>query len=257
MCYNYINNFTKGGISMEKENEIQQNEAEEKELICYEENSPRVARAKKIISLIVSVLLYCVCMALILVFCGADKEKLDDLYVTDEFKAVYANSTDIRTHVAGSEFSENGAIYAFSFIYNEQNNYMQLTVRYNERHLDEVVKAINKAETDIEYTLEDIEVFYKIVDANGNEYTPKVLDSAQWKQYVYFKLELTDVDFSTDSLSVHMMLKNIKQIETQDGKSLIYEAGSETNAGSVLTFHEKDATFIQYKYSRKEEEALK
>ena len=212
----------------------------------------RPKKVAKILKIVISLLLYATILVLILNFCGADHKELDNLYITDSFMNVYNQSTDLRTHAAGTEMSENGAIYAFSFVYNEQNGYMQLTVRYNTRHLEEVVQAIS-TNSEAQYTLDDIRVYYTITDANGNIYEPTVLESKSWRTYKYFKLELKNVNFDTDSLSVNMMLENVKQIETENGRhTLVYSEGESTNAGSSLTFHEKDDTYIPYKLTHKE-----
>lgn len=220
------------------------------------EDEAKPKKVAKILKIIISILLYVTIIVLIVNFCGADHKELKNLYVTEGFMDVYENSTDFRTHAAGTEMSENGAIYAFSFVYNEQNGYMQLTVRYNTRHLEEVVQSISK-NADKEYTLDDIGIYYTITDSNGSIYEPTVLERVEWRNYVYFKLELKNVDFSSDSLTVNMMLENVKQIETENGKStLVYSEGESTNAGSTLTFHEKDDTYIAYKFTRKEKKEI-
>lgn len=225
------------------------------ELEEEKENKPR--RAAKIFSIILHIVLFSVIIILILRICQADHKELTGLYITDELRAVYADSTDLRTHVAGTEFSENGAIYAYSFVYNEQNGYMQLTVRYNERHLDEVVDSLNEnAENGEQYTLDDIEIFYLITDSNGITYTPRVLDDTSKYDYVYFKLELTGVDFKADNLSVHMMLDNIMQTKINGLQTLVYKEGESTNAGSELVFHEKSDTYIEYELSKDERAEL-
>ena len=221
-----------------------------------EENSKggKVAKAFKII---LEVLLFTVIIAIILKVCQADHKELTALYVTDELKEVYESSTDLRTHVAGTEFSENGAIYAYSFVYNEQNGYMQLTVRYNENHLDEVVDSLNThAQNGKSYTTDDIEIFYVIKDSNGITYTPTVLDTAEKYEYHYFKLEVCEVDFTADSLSIYMMLNNVAKAEINEETVLVYSAGQSTDAGSVLTFHEKSDTYIEYKLSKNEKSNL-
>ena len=169
----------------------------------------RAKKAKKIIGIVLSILLYALIIVLIVNFCGADHKELDDLYITNNLRDVYKTSTDLRTHAPGTEMSENGAIYAFSFVYNEQNGYMQITVRYNVRHLNEVLQALNHNAFGMEYTLDDIGVFYTVTDSNGKIYEPTVLETKEWRSYVYFKLELSGVDFSVDSLTVNMMLNNV------------------------------------------------
>ncbi len=228
----------------------------EKGVTSDDEAQTRSSKAVKILKIIISILLYTTVIVLIVNFCGADHKELDNLYITDNFMNSYLQSVELRTHSAGTEMSQNGAIYAFSYVYNEQTGYMQLTVRYNTRHLKEVLEAINKPETDIVYTLDDIGVFYTISDADGNIYEPTVLDTASWRNYVYYKLELKNVNFDTDSLSVNMMLKNVKQTEIDGKQTLVFSKGDSTNAGSVLTFHEKDDTYIEYKLSRKEKKEM-
>ena len=94
--------------------------------------------------------------------CHADHKELKDVYVTENLKEAYKNSTDVRTHVAGSEFSDNGALYAYSFMYIPDSKYMQITVRYNDRHINEVIASLNenekilKGENAKEYSMNDI-----------------------------------------------------------------------------------------------------
>lgn len=237
--------------------EIRAQELEQKsDEASDDEDEAKPKKIAKILKIIISILLYATIIVLIANFCGADHKELKNLYVTEGFMSAYENSTDFRTHAAGTEMSENGAIYAFSFVYNEQNGYMQLTVRYNKRHIDGVVKAISE-NAGKEYTLDDIGIYYTITDSNGSIYEPSVLGKVEWRNYVYFKLELKNVDFSSDSLTVNMMLENVKQVETENGKStLVYSEGESTNAGSTLTFHEKDDTYIAYKFTRKEKKEI-
>ena len=129
---------------------------------------------------------------------------------------------------------------------------MQLTVRYNNRHINEVITALNDNENDDSksYTDKDINIFYTISDTKGNEYTPNVLDTTRKFNYTYFKLELTEVNFEDVNLNVNMMLENIKEIELEINgktkKTLAYEKGNIYNS-AYLEFHSKDDTYIPYK----------
>ena len=193
--------------------------------------------------------------------CQADHKELKDLIITDEFKEAYQISQDIRTHAAGSEFSDNGALYAYSFVYIPEAHYMQITVRYNVRHINEVVSAFNENEAILngenarEFTLDDVKIAYTLTDFKNMEYSVKILETAERYNYVYARLEVTNITFEDKSLYVNMMLENTEETEiTVNGapkKTLIYKEGSMYNSGS-LEFHNKDNKYSPYNISKKE-----
>ena len=172
--------------------------------------------------------------ALIFRMCQASYQSLDETVITDEFKSAYGVDSDIRTHAITDEFSENGAVYAYSLVYMKDAGYLQFTVRYNTRHIDEVKETYPEFdEKNIRYTL---------VDGNEKEYIPTILETDDTFNYRYFRLEFTDVDFSTANLSIKMHLDGI-----------------DINVGSksTLVVHKKDSTSIPYELSSDEEELLK
>lgn len=171
--------------------------------------------------------------ALIFRMCQASHKGLEDTHISPAFKEAYAVSQDIRTHAVNDEFSENGAVYAYSLIYIEQGGYLQLCVRYNIRHIEEVKLSYPE--------FDEKNIRYELVDASGKAYTPRVLAEEEKFNYHYFKMEFTGVDFSTDALSIKMILDGI---DIKVGEK------------STLTVHYKDDTYIPYQLSSKEAELL-
>jgi len=192
--------------------------------------------AKKIgviIKTALTVALFVFIGALIFRMCLASYQALEDTVITDNFKKAYEKDKDIRTHAVVDEFSENGAVYAYSLVYMKEAGYLQFTVRYNTRHIDEVKQTYpDFDEKNIRYTL---------VDGKEKEYKPVVLETDEAYNYRYFRLEFTGVDFSTASLSVKM---NLDGIDINMGTK------------STLVVHKKDSTSIPYVLSGDEEEAL-
>lgn len=172
--------------------------------------------------------------ALIFRMCQASYQALEDTVITDNFKEAYAKNKDIRTHAVVDEFSENGAVYAYSLVYIKESGYLQFTVRYNTRHIDEVKETYPEFdEKNIRYTL---------IDDKEREYTPVVLETDDAFNYRYFRLEFTGVNFSASTLSVKMHLDGID-----------IDMGTK----STLVIHKKDSTSIPYVLSGDEEEQLK
>ena len=220
-----------------------------------------VSKVSRIINICLTVALFTFIVAFMFRLCQADHKELKDLIITDEFKEAYQISQDIRTHAAGSEFSDNGALYAYSFVYIPEAHYMQITVRYNVRHINEVVSAFNENEAILngenarEFTLDDVKIAYTLTDSKNMEYSVKILETAEKYNYVYARLEVTNITFEDKSLYVNMMLENTEETEiTVNGapkKTLIYKEGSLYNSGS-LEFHNKDNKYIPYDISKKE-----
>lgn len=215
----------------------------------------------RIINICLTVALFTFIIAFMFRMCQSSHKEFKELYITDSLKEAYAVSQDVRTHAAGTEFSENGALYAYSFVYIPDAKYMQITVRYNNRHIDEVINSLNNNEKIINgenaksYTLDDISIFYALEDSKGKEYKPTVLDKKQKFNYTYFKLEFTDVDFNDTSLNVNMLLENTEQKEINGKNTLAYSLGSIYNSGT-LECHSKDDMHIPYELSKSERKEL-
>lgn len=171
--------------------------------------------------------------ALIFRMCQASYESLEEANISPAFKAAYAIDSNVRTHAVNAEFSENGAVYAYSLVYMEKAGYLQFTARYNERHIEEVKETYPD--------FDEKNIYYELVDANGKVYKPTVLETDDSFNYQYFKLEFTGVDFSTATLSLKMVL-----------------GGIDINVGekSTLVIHEKNDTSIPYAFSGDEKDAL-
>lgn len=219
-----------------------------------------------IIKTVLFIALWVFIVAICMRACQADHKELKNLYVTDELKEAYSVSQDVRTHAAGKEFSDNGALYAYSFVYIEEAEYLQVTVRYNTRHINEVIESINKneilqyGEGAKQYTIDDIRIFYKVTDSDGNEFQVKELDTATKYNYVYRKLEVTGINFENVAINIDMMFENIErtdlEIEGKKTNTLIYKKGATTNAGTTLEAHSIDDTYIPYEFSNSEKKEL-
>ena len=190
-------------------------------------------RVGVIIKTTLTIVLFVFIGALIFRMCQASHQAIEDTIITDAFKEAYKKDTDVRTHAIVDEFSENGAVYAYSLVYMKEAGYMQFTVRYNTRHMDEVRESYP------DFDMKNIK--YELVDEKGTVYTPRVLTTDDAFNYRYFRLEFTDVNFSAQALSVRMLLDGI-----------------DINMGtkSTLLIHKKDSTSIPYEFSGDEEKAL-
>lgn len=197
------------------------------------EEKSTAKRVGAIIKTTLTVVLFVFIGALIFRMCQASHQALEETVITEEFKSAYKLDNDIRTHAVTEEFSENGAVYAYSLVYMKKAGYLQFTVRYNTRHIDEVKETYPEFdEKNIRYTL---------VDAKGKEYKPNVLETDEAYNYKYFKLEFTDVNFESDNLSVKMHLDGI-----------------DINVGTKSTaiVHKKDSSSIPYQLTGDDEDAL-
>ena len=232
-----------------------------------EENEKSKSKISKILSMALTIAFLVFVLAMVLRICQADHKELENLYITDSFLEAYEISQDLRTHAAGTEFSENGALYAYSFVYIEKAEYFQITVRYNKRHIDEVVSAINANEKALygesakTYTVEDIGIRYEIEDSKGNKYTPKILATDEAINYGYFKFEVTGVSFTDVAINAKMILENVEKTTLEiDGASkttLIYKEGSVYNEeNGTLEVHSLNDMSIEYKLSKKEKAEL-
>ena len=219
------------------------------------------SKISRIINICLTVALFTFIVAFMFRLCQADHKELEDIVITDNFKEAYEISSDIRTHVAGSEFSDNGALYAYSLVYIPEAQYMQITVRYNVRHINEVLTALNENEKLLNgenarsFTLDDIKISYTLTDSKELEYSVKILETEEKFNYKYAKLEVTGIAFENVSLYINMMLENTEEAEIEINgapkKTLIYKEGSSYNAGK-LEFHNKDNKYIPYKLSKSE-----
>ena len=188
----------------------------------------------RVIKITLTVSLFLVIGALIFRMCQASHKALEDTEITPAFKEAYKISDVVSTHAINDEFSENGAVWAYSLVYIEKAGYMQFTVRYNIRHIKEVQNTYP------DFKEENIK--YELISSDGAVYTPNVIEEEEKFNYHYFKMEFTNVDFSTNELSINMILDGI-----------------DINVGekSTLVIHRKDDTFIPYDFSSNEYKELK
>ena len=183
----------------------------------------KTGKIGKIIKIILTVALFVFIGALVFRMCQSSHKALDEVIKSEGFTSASESGDGIKTHAINDEFSKNGAVYAYSLIYIEEQGYLQFTVRYNKRHIDEVRLTYP------EFKNENIR--YELYDASGKAYTPTILAAEEKYNYSYFRLEFTGVDFSTKEISIKMILDGI-----------------DINVGenSTLVIHRKDDTYIPY-----------
>ena len=188
-----------------------------------------------ILKIVLIVAIVSVLALLVVNMIKSDYKGLDDIAVTDNFKNAYNVSTDIRTHVPGNNngFSENGGLYAYKMVYIEQAGYLQLTVRYNEKHMDDI--ADNFAD------FEMAKIHYVLKDNKGNTYTPVVVSQESKYHFQYFKLEFTGIDFTDSELTLSMVIDVIDDV-----------VGSK----SSILIHTPDSEYLPYSVTAKEIEKL-
>lgn len=174
----------------------------------------------KILKIVLIVAIIAVIALLAVNMARSSHKELEDVIASPSFKEAYAVSTDLRTHpLVDDGFSPNGGVYAYSLVYIEQAGYIQLTVRYNNRHMDDVAKNY----PDFDKSL----IRYTLTDANGVVYTPAVLESASKYHYEYFKLEFTGVDFSTTSLTLNMIIDALSEVIGEKNSLVIHTQGEQ------------------------------
>ena len=192
----------------------------------FEKRERRAKKASRIIGIIFTLALAVFFCALLFRICQSDYKGLEGVYITDSFKEAYSNSNDVRTHSVNDTFSENGAVYAYSLVYIPESGYIQFTIRYNTRHIEEVISAYPEFNFD--------KIHYTLTNENGTVYEPNVICEESRYNYRYFKLEFTGVDFSSKEISVNMILEGLD-----------FDGGS-------LTVHRSDDTYIKYELSKDE-----
>ena len=185
-----------------------------------------MGKLTKIIKLVFVIALVAFLAALFLRICQSDHKALEDIKITDKFIEAYKEDSNIRTHAVNDGFSENGAVFAYSLVYMKDAGYIQVTVRYNTRHIDEVILSYP------EFKEESIR--YELVDKNGKTYAPNIIGEEAKYNYHYFKLEFTNVDFSTENLSVKMILDGI-DINVGDKSTLVVHRSDDTSIPFILS----------------------
>lgn len=172
----------------------------------------------KILKIVLIVAIVLVLVLLSVNIFKSDNKELEDLIKSDAFNTAYEASNDLRTHVAGDNdgFSENGGVYAYSLFYIEKSGYIQITVRYNERHMDDISASYKD--------FDKSKIHYTLTDENGNTYTPTVLDTASKYHYQYFKLEFTGVDFTDTSLKLNMVIDVLSDIIGDQNSIVIHKS---------------------------------
>ena len=149
----------------------------------------------------------------------SDNKELEAISTdSDAFKSAYAVSSNIRTHTPDNDgFSENGGVYAYSLYYIEDSGYLQITVRYNQKHLDDVASSYKD--------FDESKIYYTLSDDAGNTYTPAVLDTAQKYHYKYFKLEFKCVIFEDTTISLNMVIDVLSDVIGEKSTVVLHKSG--------------------------------
>ena len=189
-------------------------------------------------------------------------DMFDEAYFTDDFKAAYSNSTNIRTHDVGTEgLSQNGVIKITNLIYIEKLDeeskgtgraYMQFGVRINKLHVEEVQEVCPGVDYD------DIS-FHLVGKSEGEtvyEGTLSSLDKGEKFQYVFYKFEANDVLISCDNLYIEMRIDGITVSVDEDNDKVLIESEGAVHVADSEEIHRKDRKSVEYKLSRKEKKEL-
>lgn len=184
-----------------------------------ENQGENMSKIGKILKIVLIVAIVSVLALLIVNIIKSDHKELESLYRDgEEFDKAYDISSDIRTHSLENDgFSENGGLYAYSLYYIEQAGYIQITVRYNERHMEDIANSYPD--------FDENKIHYTLKDDKGNTYTPKVLDRAEKYHYQFFKLEFTNVDFTDTTLTLSMVIDVLNDVIGDQNSIVIHESG--------------------------------
>ncbi len=178
-----------------------------------------MSKLGKILKIVLIVAIVSVLALLTVNVVKQEHKELEELSKTDAFNHAYAISNDVRTHVPGDNdgFSENGGVYSYSLYYIESAGYLQITVRYNEKHMDDIKANYPDFDAD--------KIYYTLTDDKGNTYTPNVVDDSSKYHYEYYKLEFTGVDFTDTSLKLNMVIDVLSEVIGDKNSVVIHKAG--------------------------------
>lgn len=179
-----------------------------------------MSKIGKILKIVLIVAIVSVLALLIVNIIKSDHKELEKLNLDSEkIKNAISISDDIRTHTPGDNdgFSENGGVYAYSLYYIEDAGYLQITVRYNERHMDDIANSYPEFDKE--------KIHYVLKDDKGNSYAPTVLDEAEKYHYKFFKLEFTNVDFKDTSLTLSMEIDVLNDVIGEQNSIVIHTSG--------------------------------
>ena len=179
----------------------------------------KMSKIGKILKIVLIVAMISVFALLAINIFKSDNKELEALHAdSDAFKSAYALSRNIRTHTPDNDgFSENGGVYAYSLYYIEDAGYLQITVRYNKKHLDDVQS--NYADFD------ESKIHYTLTDEAGSTYTPSIIDSAEKYHYKYFKLEFTGIDFKDATLKLNMVIDVLNDVIGEKSSVVLHKFG--------------------------------
>lgn len=181
-----------------------------------------MAKLGKILKIVLVISILSVLALLAVNMMKQDHKELEELVKTDAFNEAYLVSSDVRTHAPGGNngFSENGGLYSYSLYYIESAGYLQITVRYNEKHMADVKENYPTFDVDtIRYTLSD---------QNGTVYDATVVKTASKYHYEYLKLEFTGVDFGENTLKLNMVIDVLSDVIGEKNSVVLHKPDQES-----------------------------
>ena len=191
----------------------------------------------KILKIVLIVAIVAVILLLAINMFKSSHRELENIIITDELRNAYASTSDIRTHKPADDgFSPNGGLYAYSLAYIESEGYLQVTIRYNERHMDDIAERYP--------TFDRTAISYTLTDENGKTYTPRVLEKEEKFHYQYRRLEFTGVDFSAKQLTLNMIIDEIADV-VKDQSSVVLHKKDEQSLPWSLSADERTKLSVE------------
>lgn len=178
-------------------------------------------RLGKILKIVLIVAIVAVVALLAINMYKSGHKELEELVITDSFKTAYANKSDVQTHKPQDDgFSPNGGLYSYSLAYIESQGYLQITVRYNERHMDDIKESYPDFDKDA--------IYYTLTDKEGNVYEATKIAEASKFHYQYYKLEFTGVNFASEELTLNMIIEALNDVIDDKSSVVVHKKGQQS-----------------------------
>lgn len=174
----------------------------------------------KFLKIVLILAIVCVVVLLAINMYKSGHKELEELVITDNLKTAHTNYSYLCTHKPQNDgFSSNGGLYAYSLAYIEREGYLQVTVRYNKRHMDDIKASYP--------SFEESQIYFTLSDEAGTVYKPTEIASASKFHYEYFKLEFTGIDFTKEELTLNMVIDVLSDVIDDQSSVLLHKRDQE------------------------------